>query len=226
MPRGRAKALNAEGDGFSQPSAPTKRRKKSRASPGTPDMIPPPMGNYGPMMPGNPMDDPRGYPPNSMPFSPNSMPDGPYSNHMGPMMGGPGQGRGGPMPGSQGPYPYPGGPGPGPGHPMNHRMPQPGQMSAMGPQSNGKVYPSSASMVFNPSNPNAPPIYPCGICHKEVHDNDQAILCESGCNFWYHRSCTGLTEIAFIMLTQEVYAEWACDHCLQSRSIPLVKMKS
>lgn len=193
-------------------------------------MIPPPMGNYGPMMSGNPMDDPRGYPPNSMPFSPNSMQDGPYSNHMGPMMPGPGPGpgpgRGGPMPGSQGPYPYPGGPGPGPGHQMNHRMPQPGQMSSMGPQSNGKVYPSSASMVFNPSNPNAPPIYPCGICHKEVHDNDQAILCESGCNFWYHRSCTGLTEIAFIMLTQEVYAEWACDHCLQSRNIPLVKMKS
>jgi hypothetical protein len=42
-------------------------------------------------------------------------------------------------------------------------------------------------MVFNPQNPNAPPIYPCGICHKEVHDNDQAILCESGCNFWFHR---------------------------------------
>lgn len=42
-------------------------------------------------------------------------------------------------------------------------------------------------MVFNPQNPNAPPIYPCGVCHKEVHDNDQAILCESGCNFWFHR---------------------------------------
>ena len=42
-------------------------------------------------------------------------------------------------------------------------------------------------MVFNPQNPNAPPIYPCGVCHKEVHDNDQAIPCESGCNFWFHR---------------------------------------
>lgn len=49
-------------------------------------------------------------------------------------------------------------------------------------------------MVFNPQNPNAPPIYPCGICHKEVHDNDQAILCESGCNFWFHRSVGSLVE--------------------------------
>lgn len=50
-----------------------------------------------------------------------------------------------------------------------------------------QVYPPDQPMVFNPQNPNAPPIYPCGTCHKEVHDNDQAILCESGCNFWFHR---------------------------------------
>jgi len=50
-----------------------------------------------------------------------------------------------------------------------------------------QIYPPDQSMVFNPQNPNAPPIYPCGVCHKEVHDNDQAILCESGCNFWFHR---------------------------------------
>ena len=28
-------------------------------------------------------------------------------------------------------------------------------------------------------NPNAPPIYPCGICHKEVHDNDQVYYTQS-----------------------------------------------
>lgn len=55
------------------------------------------------------------------------------------------------------------------------------------PVSAGKVYPVHTAMVFNPQNPNAPPIYPCGVCHKEVHDNDQGLLCESGCNFWYHR---------------------------------------
>ena len=59
----------------------------------------------------------------------------------------------------------------------------------------------------------------------QVHDNDQAILCESGCNFWFHRICTGLTDVAYQMLTSEVYAEWVCDKCLQTKQIPLVKMK-
>lgn len=89
----------------------------------------------------------------------------------------------------------------------------------------GRIYPPDQPMVFNPQNPNAPPIYPCGICHKEVHDNDQAILCESGCNFWFHRICTGLTEAAYHLLTAEVYAEWVCDKCLSSKNIPLVKFK-
>jgi len=91
--------------------------------------------------------------------------------------------------------------------------------------STGKVYPSDQPMVFNPQNPNAPPIYPCGMCHKEVHDNDCAILCESGCNFWHHRACTGLTEYAYQLLTSEIYAEWVCDKCLNSKTIPLVKFK-
>lgn len=91
--------------------------------------------------------------------------------------------------------------------------------------SNEKVYPPGQPMVFNPQNPNAPPIYPCGACRKEVHDNDQAILCESGCNFWFHRVCTGLAEPAFVYLTQEVYAEWVCDACFKTRDVPLVKFK-
>ncbi|XP_054707341.1 LOW QUALITY PROTEIN: protein pygopus-like [Uloborus diversus] len=93
------------------------------------------------------------------------------------------------------------------------------------PISSGKIYPPDQCMVFNPQNPNAPPIYPCGICHKEVHDNDQGILCESGCNFWFHRICTGLSDAAFHLLTAEVYAEWVCDKCLSTKNIPLVKFK-
>jgi len=91
--------------------------------------------------------------------------------------------------------------------------------------SSEKIYPVDQPMVFNPQNPNAPPIYPCGICHKEVHDNDQAILCESGCNFWFHRVCTGLAEAAFHFLTQEIYAEWVCDKCFTQKEVPLVKFK-
>jgi len=88
------------------------------------------------------------------------------------------------------------------------------------------VYPPGQPMIFNPGNPAAPPIYPCGICRKEVHENDQAILCESGCNFWFHRVCTGLAEAAFHFLTQEIYAEWVCDNCFTSKDVPLVKFKS
>ena len=54
----------------------------------------------------------------------------------------------------------------------------------------------------------------------------QAILCESGCNFWFHRVCTGLAEAAFHFLTQEIYAEWVCDNCFTSKNVPLVKFKS
>jgi hypothetical protein len=113
----------------------------------------------------------------------------------------------------------------------NHQGPPipPNSSAPNGPspqQMPGKVYPMNQPMVFNPSNPNAPPIYPCGVCHKEVHDNEQAILCESGCNFWFHRTCSRLTEPAYLMLTQEVYAEWVCDKCVSTKNIPPIKTKS
>ncbi|XP_043279272.1 uncharacterized protein [Venturia canescens] len=90
----------------------------------------------------------------------------------------------------------------------------------------GKTYPGDQPVILNYQNPHAPPIYPCGICHKEVSDNDQGIICESGCNFWFHRNCLGLSEAAFHLLTQEVYAEWACDNCVRTKNVPMVKYKS
>jgi len=87
------------------------------------------------------------------------------------------------------------------------------------------IYPPGHPIIFNSSDPSTPPIYPCGICRKEVHENDQALMCESGCNFWYHRLCTGLTEAAFDFLTQEIYAEWGCDKCFRFKDVPLVKFK-
>lgn len=114
---------------------------------------------------------------------------------------------------------------PSPGMHMHKMGPQVPAMQPSHSHGPGKVYPPNQPMVFNPSNPNAPPIYPCGVCHKEVHENEQAILCESGCNFWFHRLCTGLTEDAFTMLKSEVYAEWVCDRCLHTKNIPLLKVK-
>lgn len=98
----------------------------------------------------------------------------------------------------------------------------PGGLSSL----NGRVYPSDQPMIFSSTNPNAPPIFPCGLCHKEIHDNDQAIMCEGGgCNFWYHRICTGLTEDAFKLLQTEPCAEWVCDKCFMEKNVPLVKFK-
>ncbi|XP_018573097.1 protein pygopus [Anoplophora glabripennis] len=179
---------------------------------------------------GGPMGSPMGH---SGPMNGGAM----NSPMNGPPMGGPHPGHGphGPHP-PHGPHGGPGGPGNMPmstpngpiGPPMNNNFimsPMNNMYSKPMPVSAGKVYPVDQPMVFNSQNPNAPPIYPCGVCHKEVHDNDQAILCESGCNFWFHRGCTGLTEAAFQLLTAEVYAEWVCDKCLQSKNIPLVKFK-
>jgi len=118
------------------------------------------------------------------------------NNHMGPMgnMSNMGNMSGGPMmgPGGQmgGPGGQMGGPGGqmGPGGPMGpmHMSGHMGGPKPM-PMGAGKMYPPDQPMVFNPQNPNAPPIYPCGMCHKEVNDNDEAVFCESGCNFFFHR---------------------------------------
>uniref|UniRef100_V5HDF4 Putative pygopus 2 n=1 Tax=Ixodes ricinus TaxID=34613 RepID=V5HDF4_IXORI len=194
-------AVGPGGDMKLQPGSPStkKRRTPAQASPSIPDLVPPPpMTGYGEtIVASNPFDD--------------TVPSQQTHLHHRP-----------------------------PQHAMLHQsasVNQPPQMSAASvmppsamhpkpmPMMSGKIYPHDQPMVFNPQNPNAPPIYPCGVCHKEVHDNDQAILCESGCNFWFHRICTGLTDAAFHLLTQEVYAEWVCDRCLSSKSIPLVKFK-
>ncbi|KAL5258812.1 hypothetical protein ACHWQZ_G009317 [Mnemiopsis leidyi] len=67
--------------------------------------------------------------------------------------------------------------------------------------------------------------YPCGICDEEVGDNDDGIFCESGCDLWYHRTCTGMTTDAYKLLTTEVDAEWACDNCIVRGGVKLVIRK-
>merc|ERR1712183_706731 len=149
---------------------------------------------------------------------------GPSPAH--PSMGGPSPahpGMSGP-PNIGGPPGMGGSPGMGGGPPVMRGGP-PG-MGGPGVMGRDTIYPPDQPMIFNPQNPSAPPIYPCGICRKEVHENDQAILCESGCNFWFHRVCTGLAEAAFHFLTQEIYAEWVCDNCFNTKNVPLVKFKS
>ena len=63
------------------------------------------------------------------------------------------------------------------------------------------------------------------VQRKKVAAKARSAVCESGCNFWFHRVCTGLQEFAFHQLTQEVYAEWVCDTCFKTKDVPLVKFK-
>ena len=67
-------------------------------------------------------------------------------------------------------------------------------------------------------------LFPCGVCGKEVNDNDEGIMCEAGCTYWYHRICTGMGNDAYALLTNEDNAEWVCDHCSASKAIPLVRV--
>ncbi|KAI6649944.1 Pygopus-like protein 1-like [Oopsacas minuta] len=68
--------------------------------------------------------------------------------------------------------------------------------------------------------------YPCGICMKPVNDNDEAILCDSGCDIWYHCSCTGMNPEAYELLKGEDTACWACDLCVFKKGIPCLRVKS
>lgn len=63
------------------------------------------------------------------------------------------------------------------------------------------MYPINKTKIYNSQNPNAPPTYTCGKCHKQINDNDQAILCESGCHYWYHR----YVNVYFVLVSVETY---------------------
>ena len=36
--------------------------------------------------------------------------------------------------------------------------------------------------------------YPCGICGREVKDDDEAMQCEVDCMFWFHKACINLSD--------------------------------
>lgn len=110
-------------------------------------------------------------------------------------------------------------PPPGPPHQRQQQPPSPNT----GP----RLYPPNMPIIFNPQNPNAPPIHPCGACRREAQaDIEDVIKCESGCNFWFHRTCVGLTHEAYVFLRKEPFVEWVCENCFHHRGIPPIKFKS
>ena len=78
------------------------------------------------------------------------------------------------------------------------------------------------SMMYN----NPQTLFPCGICHQQVQDSEDAVVCNSGCHTWYHRICTGMTTTAYTLLNSEQSAEWVCDRCIRDKKIPLVRLKT
>ena len=63
---------------------------------------------------------------------------------------------------------------------------------------------------------NSEPIYPCGKCQREVPFDDQAILCEVGCNFWYHLNCTKLSLFTYEQLCNIPNSIFVCDSCIKT----------
>ncbi|XP_069812671.1 pygopus homolog 1 [Dendropsophus ebraccatus] len=66
---------------------------------------------------------------------------------------------------------------------------------------------------------------PCGICSVEVNNVRDAIMCEVSCQKWFHRACTGMTEIAYALLTAETSAIWGCDTCMAKKDVQLVRTR-
>ncbi|OCT86966.1 pygopus homolog 1 [Xenopus laevis] len=65
-------------------------------------------------------------------------------------------------------------------------------------------------------------LYSCGICSVEVRNLQDAIMCEVSCQKWFHRSCTGMTEMAYALLAAETSAIWGCDSCMAKKDVQLV----
>ncbi|XP_056428350.1 pygopus homolog 1 [Hyla sarda] len=68
-------------------------------------------------------------------------------------------------------------------------------------------------------------VNPCGICSVEVNNVGDAIMCEVSCQKWFHRACTGMTEIAYALLTAEASAIWGCDTCLAKKDVQFVRTR-
>ena len=72
------------------------------------------------------------------------------------------------------------------------------------------------SLILNPEDPNSASIYPCGKCQCEVHVEEQAIICQAGCDFWYHLNCTDLSQFAYEQLCNIPNSLFVCDSCLKT----------
>lgn len=99
------------------------------------------------------------------------------------------------------------------------KSPRPADARSNGALTNNKVVNRKSTSS------SSEPVYPCGICLSEVNDDQEAILCEASCQKWFHRVCTGMTEMAYNLLTAEASAVWGCDACMENRGALLLKTR-
>ena len=82
--------------------------------------------------------------------------------------------------------------------------------------------PSASSCDFSVPPHSILPVLPqvCKGCSTNITSaNEEVIRCLASCKNWYHRTCVGLSDIAYKHLKTEELAVWACDSCLQTKEI-------
>ncbi|OXU24075.1 hypothetical protein TSAR_003552 [Trichomalopsis sarcophagae] len=60
----------------------------------------------------------------------------------------------------------------------------------------------------------------CNLCKGII--KDEGLLCDPGCNSWYHAHCVGMSPIAYKLFMNESDAQWVCDDCFATKYIPPV----
>ena len=87
------------------------------------------------------------------------------------------------------------------------------------------------NQYLNVINANHP--FPCGICQKNVSNNQKAVFCTS-CNLWIHIKCNGTTSEDYNKMIEDnnnnyenISDEWHCYKCviLNRASIFLLALK-
>ena len=65
----------------------------------------------------------------------------------------------------------------------------------------------SGDVQLNPG-----PKYPCGMCTKNVNNNQKAMGCEQ-CSVWYHNKCTGMSDNLYRVFMEHESYVWICYRC-------------
>lgn len=115
--------------------------------------------------------------------------------------------------------------------PMQPQQQQPPSQQAQGPfQVQSEQQPPPQQQQPPPQQQQHAMVH-CVECRAPIYPHETKISCQAGgagCKNYYHRHCSGLTELACqMLLSEEPAAEWVCNRCIcGNRRIPFVRMHS